>query len=68
MPLRPVGCDTVQGANVSGEWRLAALLGGSGLFVVYTDERETTSLTQPPIVRGLENRAFVVKINPLLRF
>jgi len=38
------------------------------LFLVYTDERDTTSLTQPTIARGLKNRAFVVKINRLLRF
>jgi hypothetical protein len=27
-----------------------------------------TDLTQPTLVRGLKNRAFVVKINRLLRF
>jgi len=41
---------------------------GSELFVVYTDERDTTDPTQPAAVRGLKNRAFVVKINRLLRF
>jgi len=41
---------------------------GSELFVVYTDERDTTDLTRPAVVRGLKNRAFVVKINRLLRF
>jgi len=41
---------------------------GSELFVVYTDERDTSTLAQTTIVRGLKNRAFVVKINRLLRF
>jgi hypothetical protein len=37
---------------------------GSELFVVYTDERDTVG----PRFQALENRAFVVKINRLLRF
>ena len=37
---------------------------GSELFVVYTDERDSTSRGFP----GLNNRAFVVKIAPLLWF
>ena len=37
---------------------------GSELFVVYTDQRDT-AIRQFP---GLENRAFVVKINRLFRF
>jgi hypothetical protein len=43
---------------------------GSELFVVYTDEHDTTSdaLARPTTVRGLKNRGFVVKINRLLRF
>ena len=43
---------------------------GSELFVVYTDERDTTSalLATPATVRGLKNRGFVVKINRLMRF
>lgn len=43
---------------------------GSELFVVYSDERDATSdrLAFPGLVRGLKNRAFVVKINRLLRF
>src|SRR6185295_4337523 len=43
---------------------------GSELFVVYTDERDTTDgrIVSPTLVRGLKNRAFVVKINRLLRF
>jgi hypothetical protein len=43
---------------------------GSELFAVYTDERDMTDLrfATPGLVRGLKNRAFVVKINRLLRF
>ncbi len=43
---------------------------GSELFIVYTDERDTTDagLITPTTIRGLKNRAFVVKINRLLRF
>lgn len=37
---------------------------GSELFVVYTDERDTTVRGLP----SLRNRAFVVKVNRLLRF
>jgi len=37
---------------------------GSELFVVYTDERDTLD----PGNRGLWNRAFVLKVNRLLRF
>jgi hypothetical protein len=39
-------------------------LPGSELFVVYTDERDTLRRGFP----GLENRAFVVKMNRLLQF
>ena len=43
---------------------------GSELFVVYTDERDMTDerFATPALVRGVKNRAFVVKINRLLRF
>jgi hypothetical protein len=37
---------------------------GSELFIVYTDERDTAG----PRLAALENRAFVIKINRLLRF
>ncbi|MEZ5288250.1 MAG: DUF5916 domain-containing protein [Vicinamibacterales bacterium] len=37
---------------------------GSEVFVVYTDERDTTTVGYP----GLRNRAFVVKVNRLFRF
>jgi hypothetical protein len=36
---------------------------------VYTDERGTDDPMAPPtLVRGLRNRAFVVKVNRLLRY
>ena len=43
---------------------------GSELFVVYTDERDTTDarFATPTLVRGLKDRAFVVKVNRLFRF
>ena len=37
---------------------------GSEIFVVYTDERDTTVAGYP----GLRNKAFVVKVNRLFRF
>jgi hypothetical protein len=37
---------------------------GSELFVVYNEQRDTLARRFP----GLENRAFVVKINRLFRF
>jgi len=47
--------------NLRLRWEYRA---GSELFVVYTDERDTLGLGVPVV----ENRAFVVKINRLLRF
>ena len=43
---------------------------GSELFVVYTDEHDMTDprAARPTQILGLKNRAFVVKINRLLRF
>jgi hypothetical protein len=54
-------------SNLRFRWEYAP---GSELFVVYTDERDTTSTTRvtATTVRGLKNRAFVVKINRLLRY
>ncbi|MFN7915009.1 MAG: DUF5916 domain-containing protein [Vicinamibacterales bacterium] len=48
-------------SNVRFRWEYQP---GSELFVVYTDERDTTRPGYP----DLKNRAFVVKINKLLRF
>jgi hypothetical protein len=59
--------DRAFSSNLRFRWEYRP---GSELFVVYTDERDTTdarSLALVP-VRGLKNRAFVVKINRLLRF
>jgi hypothetical protein len=53
--------DRVFSSNLRFRWEYRP---GSELFVVYTDERDTT-LTGFPVLR---NRAFVVKINRLLRF
>ena len=59
--------DRAFSSNLRYRWEYRP---GSELFVVYTDERDTTSdlLARPGLVRGLKNRAFVVKINRLLRF
>ena len=48
-------------SNLRFRWEYSP---GSELFVVYTDERDTTSPGYP----ALRNRAFVVKVNRLLRF
>jgi hypothetical protein len=37
---------------------------GSEIFLVYTDERDTTAAGYP----GLRNQAFVIKVNRLFRF
>jgi hypothetical protein len=43
---------------------------GSELFIVYTDERDRTAgrFLTASTIQGLRNRAFVVKVNRLLRF
>ena len=51
--------DTV-GLNVLLRWEYVP---GSELFVVYNEQRDTLS----PRFPGLENRAFVIKINRLFR-
>jgi hypothetical protein len=59
--------DNAFSSNLRFRWEYRP---GSELFVVYTDERDTTDprLAAPTLVRGVKNRAFVVKINRLLRF
>jgi hypothetical protein len=57
--------DRAFSSNLRYRWEYRP---GSELFIVYTDERDTSSVTQSTLVRGLKNRAFVVKINRLLRF
>ena len=53
--------DSSFSSNFRFRWEY---LPGSELFVVYTDERDTLVQGFP----GLKNRAFVVKINRLVRF
>ena len=53
--------DQLFGTNLRFRWEY---LPGSELFIVYTDERDTIHPGYP----DLRNRAFVVKINRLLRF
>ena len=48
-------------ANVRLRWEYQP---GSELFVVYNEQRDTMARGYP----GLENRAFIVKVNRLLRF
>ena len=59
--------DRAFSSNLRFRWEYRP---GSELFVVYTDEHDTTSerLALPTTIRGLKNRGFVVKINRLLRF
>ena len=59
--------DRAVSTNLRFRWEY---LPGSELFLVYTDERDTTEerFATPTTVRGLKNRAFVVKINRLMRF
>ena len=53
-------CDTL-GTNLRLRWEYQS---GSELFIVYNEQRDTLTQRFP----GLENRAFVVKINRLFRF
>jgi hypothetical protein len=59
--------DRAVSTNLRFRWEY---LPGSELFLVYTDERDTTEerFATPTTVHGLKNRAFVVKINRLMRF
>ena len=65
---QPTGsADRAFSTNLRFRWEYAP---GSELFVVYTDERDTTDdrYATPTTVRGLKSRAVVVKLNRLLRF
>ena len=59
--------DRAFSTNLRYRWEYAP---GSELFVVYTDERDMTDdgFTPQPAVRGLKNRALVIKLNRLWRF
>lgn len=64
--LQYSSADRAFSTNLRFRWEYAP---GSELFLVYTDERDTTDDGLSPTgVRGLKNRAFVVKLNRLLRF
>jgi hypothetical protein len=67
--LQYSSADNTFGSNLRYRWEYRP---GSELFIVYTDERDTTGLriaaATPALITGLRNRAFVVKINRLLRF
>ena len=65
--LQYSSADRAFSSNLRFRWEYAP---GSELFVVYTDERDTTEPghVTPTTIRGLKNRAFVVKVNRLLRF
>lgn len=59
--------DRTVSSNLRFRWEYAP---GSELFLVYTDERDVTDELRaaPTLVRGLRNRAVVVKLNRLFRF
>jgi hypothetical protein len=59
--------DRTLSSNLRFRWEYAP---GSEIFLVYTDERDRTDerYATPTLVRGLRNRAFVVKVNRLFRF
>jgi hypothetical protein len=61
--------DNTFSSNLRYRWEYRP---GSELFIVYTDERDTTgplvAAATPSLITGLRNRAFVVKMNRLLRF
>ncbi len=59
--------DRAFSTNLRFRWEYAP---GSELFVVYTDERDVRDdrYATPTTVRGLKNRAIVVKVNRLLRY
>jgi hypothetical protein len=59
--------DGAVSSNLRFRWEYRP---GSELFLVYTDERDATDdrFVTPTTVRGLKNRAFVFKINRLLRY
>ena len=65
--LQYSSADRAFSTNLRYRWEYAP---GSELFLVYTDERDVTDsqFATPSTVRGLKNRAFVVKINRLFRY
>jgi hypothetical protein len=65
--LQYSSADRAFSTNLRYRWEYAP---GSELFLVYTDERDMTAdqFVTPTTVRGLKNRAFVIKINRLFRY
>ena len=65
--LQYSSADRAFSTNLRFRWEYAP---GSEIFLVYTDERDMTDelLATPTTVRGLKNRAFVVKVNRLFRY
>jgi Domain of unknown function (DUF5916) len=65
--LQYSSADRAFSTNLRFRWEYAP---GSELFLVYTDERDVTNdrFVTPTTVRGLKNRAFVIKINRLFRY
>ena len=59
--------DRAFSTNLRFRWEYAP---GSELFLVYTDERDVRDVRDatPTTVRGLKNRALVVKLNRLFRY
>ena len=59
--------DRAFSTNLRFRWEYAP---GSELFLVYTDERDVRDdrYATPTTVRGLKNRALVVKVNRLFRY
>jgi hypothetical protein len=65
--LQYSSADNALSTNLRFRWEYAP---GSELFLVYTDERDVTDDRHaiPGMLRGLKNRAFVVKVNKLFRY
>ena len=65
--LQYSSADRAFSSNLRFRWEYRP---GSEIFIVYTDERDTTDPARvtPTTIRGLKNRAFVVKVNRLVRF
>jgi hypothetical protein len=65
--LQYSSADRAFSTNLRYRWEYAP---GSELFLVYTDERDVTpdSFAPQPLVRGIRNRAFVIKVNRLFRY
>lgn len=65
--LQYSSADRAFSTNLRYRWEYAP---GSEIFLVYTDERDMTEdrFVTASTVRGIKNRAFVVKVNRLFRF